>query len=224
MNLREFYLKTCGTCIRAKLFMGITVEDIKEHIPYYLTQEAKKGLVTALKDFPEKMNYYTTKQHDELLQGDGWNKLDIINVENAERKSIKGIILSNSCDISFGNPRDVPARIVFAPIIPLFLYEALLTRSGIDAEKVTSKVSSIKRQQVTSLFYLPKGGCLESDHIALLDDLHTLPVQLFCKITNREKQFTLSQAGFYLFLFKLSIHFCRFHENVFRDYEQQQTA
>lgn len=201
--------------------MSITLEDIKDHIPYYLTQEAKDGLVTALKDFPEKMNYYTTEYRDELLQGDGWNNLDIINIETIERKSIKGIILSNSCDISLDNPREIPARIVFAPIIPLSLYEALLARSGIDSEKVSSKIHSIKLQRVTSLFYLPKGGCLESEHIAVLDDLHTLPVQLFCKKNDREKQFTLSQAGFYLFLFKLSIHFCRFHENVFRDYGQQ---
>lgn len=224
MNLSGFYLKTSGTCIRAKLFMGITVEDIKEHIPYYLTQEAKNGLVKALNDFPEKINYYTAKHQDQLLQGDGWNSLDIINIETAERKSIKGIILSNSCDISPENTRDVPARIVFAPIIPLSLYEGLLAQSGIDLEKVSSKVSSIKLQKVTSLFYLPKGGCLESDHIAVLDDLHTLPTLCFYRKADREKQFTLSQAGFYLFLFKLSIHFCRFHENVFRDYGQQQTT
>jgi hypothetical protein len=223
MSLSRFYLETSGVCIRAKFIMGITVEDIKEHIPYYLTQEAKEGLVKALKDFPEKMNYYATKRPNELLQGDGWNSLDIINVETAERKSIKGIILSNSCDISSENARDVPARIVFAPIFPLSLYENILAKSGIDLNKVTSKINSIKLQKVTSLFYLPKGGCLESDYIAVLDDLHTLPVQIFCKKSDKEKQFTLSQAGFYLFLFKLSIHFCRFHENVFRDYEQQST-
>ena len=199
--------------------MDFTVEDIKDHIPYYLTQEAKEGLVKALKDFPEKINYYTTKHPSELLQGDGWSSLDIINVETAERKSIKGIILSNSCDISSENTRDVPAHIVFAPIIPLSLYEGLLAQSGIDRNKISSKINSIKLQKVTSLFYLPKGGCLESDYIAVLDDLHTLPVKFFYKKLNRAKQFTLSQVGFYLFLFKLSIHFCRFHENILRDYE-----
>ncbi|AGX88038.1 hypothetical protein [Candidatus Symbiobacter mobilis] len=204
--------------------MDITIEDIKEHIPYYLTQEAKEGLIKALKDFPEKMNYYTARHPGGLLQGDGWNSLDIINIETAERKSIKGIILSNSCDISQENTRDLPARIVFAPIFPLSLYESLLAQSGIDPNKVSSKISSIKLQKVTSLFYLPKGGYLESNYIAVLDDLHTLPVQIFDKKPKREKQFTLSQAGFYLFLFKLSIHFCRFHENVFRDYEQLQTT
>jgi hypothetical protein len=204
--------------------MGIMAEDIREHIPYYLTQEAKNGLVKALNDFREKINYYTAKHQDQLLQGDGWNSLDIINIETAERKSIKGIILSNSCDISSENIRDVPAHIVFAPIIPLSLYEDLLARNGVDLEKLSSKVSAIKLQRVTSLFYLPKGGSLESDYIAVLDDLHTVPAVCFYRKPDREKLFTLSQTGFYLFLFKLSIHFCRFHEKVFRDYEQQQTT
>lgn len=203
--------------------MSITLENINDHIPYYLTQEAKKGLVKALKDFPEGTNYYTTKCQDQLLQGDGWNSLDIINLKG-EQRSIRGIILSNSCDISQENSRDVPARIIFAPIIPLSQYENLLTSNGIDAMKVSTKVSSIKRQQVTSLFYLPKGGSLESDYIAVLDELHTLPASLFHEKTDKEKQFTLSQTGFYLFLFKLSIHFCRFHENILRDYDQQKTS
>ena len=171
--------------------MSITVEDIKEYLPYYLSQEAKEGLVKALKDFPDNMAYYTAKHQDDLLQGDGWNSLDIINIENAERKSIKGIILSNSCDISPENTRDFPARIVFAPIFPLSRYSTLLAQSGIEPNKISSKINSIKLQKVTSLFYLPKGGCLESDHIAHLDDLHSLPVQRFHEKANRKKQFTL---------------------------------
>lgn len=202
--------------------MGIKLEDIKEQIPYYLTREAKEGLVKELNNFPEKMNYYTAKHQDGLLQGDGWDSFDIIDLETAERKSTKGIILSNSCDISHENNRDIPARIIFAPIIKLSQYEALLTKKAINPEKISMKMSSIRRQDMTSLFYLPKGGCLESEYIALLDDLHALPVQLFRKKSDRTKQFTLSQAGFYLFLFKLSIHFCRFHENVLRDDEPQQ--
>ncbi len=200
--------------------MDITAEDIKEHIPYYLTLEAKEGLIKALKDFPLKMNYYTSKHKNELLQGDGWNSLDIIHLQTAKRKSIKGIVLSNSCDISPDNQRDIPAHIIFAPIIPLFLYENLLAQSGINPDKISSKISSIKHQRVTSLFYLPKGGGLEFEYIAVLDDLHTLPAQYFHNKTDKKKEFTLSQAGFYLFLLKLSIHFCRFHEEVLRGYEQ----
>jgi hypothetical protein len=54
------------------------------------------------------------------------------------------------------------------------------------------------------------------DHIALLDDLHTLPLGMFQK-ADRPKLFTLSQVGFYLFVVKLSIHFCRFSEGISRD-------
>lgn len=204
--------------------MGITAEDIKEQIPYYLTQEDKDELIKALNGFPGKMNYYTAKCQDELLQGDGWNSLDIINIETTERKSIKGILLSNSCDISPENRREIPPSIVFAPIIPLISYEQLLARTGIDSNKISSKISSIKQQRVTSLFYLPKGGCLEADYIAVLDDLHSLPAPRFYRNTDKRKEFTLSQAGFYLFLLKLSIHFCRFHEKVFRGYEQQSST
>ncbi|XOF32840.1 MAG: hypothetical protein ACL93V_12555 [Candidatus Electrothrix sp. YB6] len=200
--------------------MGITVDDIKDHIPYYLTQEGKKELTEALDAFPDKMNYYTLKHQNDLLQGDGWNNLDIINLQTAERKSIKGIILSNSCDISSDNARDIPVRIVFAPIILLDSYEKLLIQRGIDRNKISSKMSTIKQQRVTSLFYLPKGGGLKSEYIAVLDDLHNVPAPYFYNKAENKKEFTLSQAGFYLFLLKLSIHFCRFHENVLRGYEQ----
>lgn len=197
--------------------MSFSVDEIKNHVPYYLTKEAKEGLLAALKDFPQKINYYTSRYPDEVLQGDGWNGLDVINFETAQKKPIRGIVLSNTCDISKDNPRDFPAKIVFAPLIPLWIYENRLASSSIAAEKVAAKIDAIKQQKITSIFYLPKGGALESDHIALLDDLHTVPSGSFHEKTSKEKFFTLSQAGFYLFIFKLSIHFCRFHENLPRD-------
>lgn len=66
------------------------------------------------------------------------------------------------------------------------------------------------------LFYLPKGGELEEDHVALIHDAHTLPLSSFQAQQSRRKLFTLSQVGFYIFLFKLSVHFCRFHEKIHR--------
>lgn len=201
--------------------MELSIDSIKDQIPYYLTQEAKEGLVKALKDFPESMNYYTDMYKEEVFQGDGWNSLDVIQFETKKSKSIKGIILTNTCDMSHENHRDVPARIVFAPIIPLDAYSSLLLKNGVEKKKLESKIDSIKKQKVTSLFYLPKGGALEEDFIAILDDLHSLPANFFYSKLERKKEFTLSQAGFYLFLLKLSIHFCRFHENVLRDYQCQ---
>lgn len=193
------------------------LEEIPEYLPYYLTEEKKEGLALALKDFPEKINYFTN-QHFEfgtVLQGDGWKGFDVVNIQSMEKKSIKGMVLSNSCDISIANPRDIPTSIVFAPIISLNSYEDKLKESGISEERIRSKFQSIKKQEVTSLFYLPASGDLE-ESIILLDNLHSLPVRYFQEKTSRKKVFTLSQIGFYLFLFKLSIHFCRFHENLQR--------
>lgn len=194
------------------------LEEIPEYLPYYLTEEKKEGLALALKDFPEKIDYFTN-QHFEfgtVLQGDGWKGFDVVNIQLMKKKSIKGMVLSNSCDISIENPRDIPTSIVFAPIISLNSYEDKLKESGISEERIRSKFQSIKKQEVTSLFYLPASGDLE-ESIILLDNLHSLPVRYFQEETSRKKVFTLSQIGFYLFLFKLSIHFCRFHENLQRD-------
>ena len=72
----------------------------------------------------------------------------------------------------------------------------------------------IRAQGVTSIFYLPADDLLEEEHVALLDDLHSMPLEAHGQAA--EKLFTLSMAGFYLFVFKLSVHFCRLHENVDR--------
>src|SRR5262249_26177507 len=78
---------------------------------------------------------------------------------------------------------------------------------------------AIRKQHVTNLFYVPAGSGLEVDHVVLLDDVHTMPAEVFA--TERgTKIFTLSQAGFYLFIIKLSLHFCRFHEALIRAYPE----
>jgi hypothetical protein len=63
---------------------------------------------------------------------------------------------------------------------------------------------------------MPTGGALSSEHVVVLDDVHSMPAQVYESEKKNGKIFTLSQAGFYLFILKLSIHFCRFHENLAR--------
>jgi len=196
--------------------MPLNNDSIEKHIPYYLTQEAKQGLIQALKDFPEKMNYYTSLYPEEMLQGDGLNNLQVIHFENGQRKRIKGILLSNSCDMDNNNKREFPIKLTFAPIIKLNNYSKILIEQGINQIKINAKICAIKEQKITNLFYLPKNDILIEEHIALLSDLQTLPLSALNISLPTQKLFTLSQAGFYLFLFKLSIHFCRFHENIER--------
>jgi len=194
-----------------------TVEQIQEHLPKYLTPKQQHDLFEQLNDF-ENRNYYTTLYETELLQGDGWTKIEVINFDTGTRDKIKGILLSNSCDIAPTNVRDFPPRIVFAPLISLQAFDELLKRSAsLRPDIINTKINAIRKQRVTSLFYLPSGADLDGDHVALLDDLHTIPLQRFLTEAERAKLFTLGQMGFYLFLLKLSIHFCRFQEGIARD-------
>lgn len=197
--------------------MELNIDALQNQIPSYLTKEAKEHLVKALNDFNKKpISYYTNLYPQKTLQGDGWTGLDLISIETAERKQVKGIFLTNSCDIDPNNKQDLPPNIVFAPIIKLSAYAKLLEQANITKEKITNKLNSIREQKMNNIFYLPKGASLQDEYAALLDDIHSVTLQIFTK-NKPTKIFTLSQVGFYLFLFKLSVHFCRFHENVARD-------
>jgi hypothetical protein len=86
-------------------------------------------------------------------------------------------------------------------------YSDRLKRTGIlTIQQIDRKLEAVRKQRVTSLFYLPQGDKLDSDYIALLDDLHNLPIESFQREATKSKLFTLGQMGFYLFLLKLSIH------------------
>lgn len=175
-------------------------------------------MAKALADFHEtSVDYYINKYPSEVLQGDGWPKLEVIRFEDGERIRIKGIVLSNTCDIAPGNERAIPPKLVFAPIIKLSNYVMRLAAANLNSEQIDSKLQAIRGQSVTTMFYLPAGAGLEDEYIALLDDLHTIPAYAFTTGQDHPKLFTLSMVGFYLFLFKLSVHFCRFHEEVDRD-------
>jgi hypothetical protein len=52
-----------------------------------------------------------------------------------------------------------------------------------------------------------------------LDNIHSIPYTSHLKNSGRKKLFTLSNTGFYMLVFKLSIHFCRLQENVQRGNE-----
>lgn len=197
--------------------MQLTVESIRDQIPFYLTKEQQEGLVKALADFPAGMNYYTNKHETDLLQGDCWTSLHLFRFETGERKAVRGIILSNSCDVAPENQRDTPVRLLFAPIISLNAFVSLLEKNGLKAASIESKVKAIREQKITSIFFLPRGGALSTDYIAILDDVHAMPSESFFKTGDKAKLATLSLPGFYMFLLKLSVHFCRFHENVVRD-------
>jgi hypothetical protein len=192
-------------------------EQIKLFLPKYLSPSEKSQLYSELSKFPDNTNFYLTDDSlkDDLLQGDGWRGFVAIDFASGSRKFVSGIVLSNSCDISPENHRDIPVKILFCPLIELAKYQDMLKSIGKNPDQILSITSSIKKQQVTSMFFLPEHAGVIKESIILLDDIHAQPLASFVA-SERSSLFTLSQFGFYIFLLKLSIHFSRFQEGIKR--------
>ncbi|GBF26240.1 hypothetical protein MnTg02_01277 [bacterium MnTg02] len=205
--------------------MTFDVETLQKQIPYYLTASDQEALVAQLKAFNSGISpdYFLSSYNDNfkenMLQGDGWRGFELFLFESGERRSVQGLVLSNSCDIDPTNKREVPARVVFAPIVKLSTYEKLLEKSHISAERVDAKIASIKDQKTTNIFYLPASGPIQEDYLVRFDDVHSMPTAAHKEKSACEKLFTLSMVGFYLLVLKLSVHFCRLEEQVQRNSE-----
>jgi len=189
-------------------------EQIKLFLPKYLTPSEQRELYESLNRHPEAVdNFYLTPDFSsDFLQGDSWIGFVTINFETLEKKTVSGVIVSNSCDI---DPRNnhFKRNILFSPLIKLSNYIRLLETSGrTDTDNIAL---SIKKQHVTNIFYLPKYGDSIDECIILLDNIYQHPLSDFIT-REKTKIITLSQYAFYIFLIKLSIHFSRFQENVNR--------
>lgn len=202
--------------------MNLDAETLIQQIPYYLTAEDQKVLLDELTAISRGgtaeylLGTYRDSFKEVMLQGDGWRGFQLFLFETGDRRSVRGIVLSNSCDVDPENPRDVPARVIFAPLVKLSAFKALLEASGISAERVAAKIAAIKAQKTSNIFYLPAGGVLREDYVVRFDDAHNMPVAAHAKSADREKLFTLSNTGFYMLVLKLSVHFCRLQEKVNR--------
>ncbi len=202
--------------------MNLDAETLIKQIPYYLTAEDQKVLLDELTAISRGANagYLLSADRDPfkeaMLQGDGWRGFQFFQFGTGERRSVRGIVLSNSCDVDPENPRAVPARVVFAPLVKLAAFKALLDESSIDAGRIADKIAAIKAQKTSNIFYLPASGVLEEDYVVRFDEIQSMPISAHVESEDREKLFTLSNAGFYMLVFKLSVHFCRFQEKIDR--------
>jgi len=194
-----------------------SLEEISVFLPKYLSPDEQHGLFDEIKRLPNDIAFYDRRRDldDDLLQGDGWRGLVAINFDSLERKSLSGVIVSNSCDVDIKNKRDISPNVLFAPIIRLSDFGALLKASGKTAYQITERLDTIRSQRITSIFYLPKCDGVIDESLILLDDIHRHPLRNFVKV-DRAKVFTLTQTAFYLFLIKLSVHFHRVNEGVHR--------
>lgn len=204
----------------------IELSDIEKYLPQYLSKKASENLFAELEDFPENIDdrIYTNflSESQIFYQGDGIKGLLSINLPDTKVGEVPGMILSNTCDVDTENERLIPSRLVFATIFQLDKYKALLIKKYVDTGKKTEDsiighIDRIKKQYISHIFYLPAGGSLEHDSIVLFDRSNNLSNDFIDKSDIPEKRlFTLSDYGFYLLLYKLSIHFTRIRENVSR--------
>ncbi len=196
-------------------------EDIKLYLPKYLSSESDKELFEGLKDFPANLDsrMYTTFLQDEktIFQGDALSNLSIFNLPSTELKNGNCIVLSNTCDIDLNNTRFIPSQIVYAPILNLNKYRNKLLEIGFKPEQVNSHINSIKKQEITQVFYLPSIDNIFEESLVYLDRVINCPNNIIDREKLPENRiFSLSDYGTFLFLFKLSIHFTRIKDRVER--------
>lgn len=190
--------------------------EFSDQIPYYLTRDKGEALMKQLRNFSEKTPIYLKDNMEGLLQGDGWTGLSILDHGNGTVRTARAVILSNSCDISLANKREVPPFVSYAPLWRLSNLERVFLDSGISAQAVADKIGAIRRQEVTQFFFLPSQGVLDDDYVVWLSNAQSMPLANFDSSANT-RLFTLNMVGFYYFVFKISVHFCRFFEEVDRD-------
>jgi hypothetical protein len=196
-------------------------EDIKQYLPKYLSDDSTSFLIKELAQLPKNIDkrLYTSalKDYDVIFQGDGIRDLLVINLPDTTVHKMPVMVLSNSCDIAPDNKRYLKPNLIYAPIIKLTKYENLLKEKGVAPEILKQHLSSIRNQYVTQMFYLPQGSILEEEAIVLLDKINNCDSSIIERERLKDMRlFSLSDYGFYLFLFKLSVHFTRVREKIDR--------
>ena len=195
---------------------GIQLEQLRLYLPQYLSPARQQDLWDGLRTFPNNRSIYSTRNDDpDVLQGDGWRGFVAIDFHSLDRKTVLGLVLSNSCDVSVANTRATKPNITFVPLMKLQRYLAVLESNGQSEPQRTGLAQAIRRQEVTSLMHLPAIPEQMEESLALFGDVRSQPLDHFLA-GDRSLLFRLSDFGFYLFLLKLSIHFTRMLEGVER--------
>ncbi|WP_396615427.1 hypothetical protein ACHZ97_14210 [Lysobacter soli] len=161
---------------------------------------------------------------DHFLQGDVYENVPCVTLTEggAEIAPRRVMLISNSCDVDPTNRRDMPIDVTVAPVLRLERYRQMLLENGAQERAANDAIRSIKSQEKSNVVYLPAGGRLAEDMVALLDQVQSMPFDVF-NADAPPRQAVLTQRGFWLLLLKLSVHFLRPHEGVGRDATPEQT-
>ena len=195
-------------------------EDIKKYLPQYLSDSDAKQLFLALKDFPNNIDerFYSNYSLDDniLYQGDCLKDIPAFNLPDTRTKLSQSMAISNTCDMDLSNKRLWNTRILFSQIILLEKLEKGLCQR-FPKDRVTNYINSLKKQQITNAFYLPKSKNLD-EAVAFFDYTNSFDINYIDRESLKERRLvSLSNYGFYILLLKLSIHFTRVQEKVERN-------
>lgn len=211
------------------------IEVFKTFLPKYLSPELQADLSKFIaEDFPlssdpEKV-YAELINEPVFLQGDCIEEIPfsnfITNPIGFVTDFATGILISNTCDVAEENERIFTAFASFSMVHSLDEYLQQLRKDGISGERIQGFVSNLKKNRLSGFMYLPQ---------KLRDNVEVLPesfirfdriANVSTSIFNRSystkyfpagnRLFSFSSYGFFLFITKLSVHFCRFRENVIR--------
>jgi hypothetical protein len=197
------------------------IRDIDVYLPKFLSADSKRALFEGLRQFPDNIDsrLYTNRLRDDRIvyQGDGIQHLPFLIMPEMKARQVDAIIISNSCDIDPKNPRHFRSKVVYAPMLKLESYRNMLIRKGVPEPEISNHIESIRRQEITQAFFLPAQGLLKQDSFVLLDRLISCDNEFIDRnVLHKSRLFSLSDYGHYMFLVKISIHFCRLHEGIDR--------
>src|SRR5206468_4209197 len=134
------------------------------------------------KQFPANIDrrLFTTalKSDPGLFQGDGLADLPVISLPDTTVRSAKVMVISNTCDITADNRRVTPKQILYCPLIRLSAYETELHANlPNETARITSHIQSVRRQECSSMFYLPPFPGDNEERIALFDRINNHDMQ-----------------------------------------------
>lgn len=211
--------------------MSAIEEYIERHLPAYLLRTDKQRIKDGLKQFfPEHRtgeiqysDFFFVSENDYFMQGDLIESLPIVDwdFDNSTFNTAFGqtMLVSNSCDVSAGNERLSTKNALFAQVIPLQEYVNDLEESGTSKAQIDSLLSDLRNQKLTNVFYLPPNPLNDLEYLVFLDKICWFPSSEFVKKMpniQKERFISLTNWAYYLFIFKLSVHFCRVPEEVER--------
>ena len=110
----------------------------------------------------------------------------------------------------------MPSGTLYRTDVKLSKYQTQLYKNCTNKDKIINHISDIKKQRITQIMYLPATNNME-ESLVFLDKISNIDNKYIDRTNLKNLRiFSFSDYGFYLFVFKLSVHFSRIQEKVNR--------